>query len=76
MKLVTAHLPVHFRVMTGQHFDKNVGNISVQSSIGKFRMIYFLLIISPYTVFGYSAGYPVAADIDNTDGLNFDIEDW
>ena len=49
---------------------------SASSSIGKFMMIYFLLVISPYFVRGYSARDQVAADIDNTDGLNFDIEDW
>ena len=83
IKLVTSvHLPVQFiGEMTGQKYyvDKNTGIFSMESassSIGKFMMIYFLLVISPYFVCGYSARDPAAADIDNADGLNFDIEDW
>ena len=39
-------------------------------------MMWILLIVLPYIVYGYSEKDPVAGNAHFVDGLNFDIEDW
>ena len=63
--------------MAGQHVDNRIEDLCGQSSVSTGKtMVWILLIVLPYIVYGYSEKDPVAGNAHFVDGHNFDIEDW